>query len=71
MTNRLGEELESLRKQYGEVCHQEAEGHWFKITEYALPPECSLKASSIVFYVTQGHPGLPPYGFFAPLERFD
>lgn len=72
MRPRITEEWALLRQHFGEVEHAEAAGEdWFKLPRYPLPSGWSIGGAAveevpIVFLVTAGHPGAPPYGFLAP-----
>lgn len=56
-----------LRRHYDTVEHSEAGGlHWFHISPLITPGHWSPDAIPVVFFVTAGHPGAPPYGFFVP-----
>lgn len=67
MTRRIVEELRLLRGQYAHVEHAEANDlHWFFVSTVRMPDTCSPAEIEVVFAVTQGYPGVEPYGFFIP-----
>lgn len=67
MENRIEEELALLRKCLPNVEYQkEGDEHWFLIRKFLVPEPWSLNEIDIVFFVTKGYPGVPPYGFFVP-----
>lgn len=67
MTPRIEAELALLRRQYRQVDYMAAHAmHWFRVHVLKTPDGWSPDEISVVFAVTEGHPGAPPYGFFVP-----
>ena len=66
---RIGAELALLRQRYEAVEHIEAlDIHWFRVEAVRTAPDWSLDKTEVVFSVTQGYPGVKPYGFYVPVE---
>lgn len=67
MEPRIEAELNLLRLHYETVEYQQAPGlHWFLVKSLRTTEGWSPEAIPVVFSVTEGHPGTPPYGFFVP-----
>ena len=69
MKERIKAELALLRRYYDTVDYTECSNvHWFKVEGVRTAPNWSSEATVVVFSVTQGYPGAPPYGFYVPAE---
>lgn len=70
---RIEEEISLLRRQYNDVQYKEENSlHWFLVEPIHLFDGWSPLSIPVVFYITEGHPGTQPYGFFVPIEaKFD
>ncbi|MCG8594177.1 MAG: hypothetical protein MI785_07360 [Kiloniellales bacterium] len=67
MNKRIEAELALLRRHYREVDYQAAKAmHWFQIHMLKTPEGWLPAEIPAVFAVTEGHPGVQPYGFFVP-----
>lgn len=67
MTPRIEAELALLRRQYHQVDYMAAHAmHWFRVHVLKTPDGWSPDEIPVIFAVTEGHPGAPPYGFFVP-----
>ena len=42
--------------------------HWFRVEMLRTPEKWAPAEIPVVFAVTEGHPGVQPYGFFVPEE---
>lgn len=63
--DRIADELELLKRYYPDIEYQFANGlHWFYLPNLVFDME--RPSIPVVFYVTEGHPGAEPYGFFFP-----
>lgn len=68
MTARIEAELALLRTRYAQVDHVEAKGlHWFRVEPLKTPAGWAPPAIPVTFSVTQGYPGVAPYGFYVPI----
>ena len=66
---RISDELNLLKKHYQHVeCLQVEGSYWFRIEPFDVPENCLPRRTILVYSVTIGHPGLPPYGFYIPAE---
>ncbi len=64
---RIDQELDLLRPQFVNIeCQELAGSYWFLVPSIELPDNCHPRTISVVFSVTTGHPGAPPYGFYLP-----
>ena len=64
---RIAEELALLQKHFENVICQQVDGsYWFRIEPFHTPENCQPGQVAVVFSVTTGHPGPPPYGFYIP-----
>ncbi len=64
---RVAEELELLQKHFDDVECRGADGsYWFRVEPLHAPANCEPEQIAVVFSVTTGHPGPPPYGFYIP-----
>lgn len=69
MNERIDSELKLLRLHYANVEYKEENNlHWFKVGNISTPKGWSPSHIHVIFFVTQGHPGTQPYGFFVPAE---
>jgi hypothetical protein len=72
MRGRIRDELELLRRHFGDVVHAEANGRdWFKLARYAMPAGWRIGDAGVVevavcFLVKGNYPGGAPYGFLGP-----
>lgn len=70
MNARMTEELALLRQHYEKVEYSTDNAmHWFRVQSLNTPDEpgqWSPPRIPVVFAVTEGYPGIPPYGFFVP-----
>jgi hypothetical protein len=67
VTARIEAELDLLRLHYVGVDHLKADTlDWFQVYGLRTPEDWSPRAIAVVFSVTQGYPGAPPYGFYVP-----
>ena len=66
---RIQAELTLLRHKFPEVVHKPGnDGHWFLIKGFLAPPPWKPEETAVCFFITNGHPGAPPYGFFVLTE---
>lgn len=66
---RIDQELALLKGQFDKVeCQELAGSYWFFVSAIELPETCQPHRISVVFSVTTGHPGAPPYGFYLPAD---
>jgi hypothetical protein len=64
---RIEAELALLRQHYRQVDYLAAHAmHWFRVHALKVPEGWSHTDIPAVFAVTEGHPGVQPYGFFVP-----
>jgi len=69
MNARVEAELGLLRQHYRQVDYLAANAmHWFQVHGIRVPENWSPPEFAAVFPVTEGHPGVEPYGFFVPAE---
>jgi hypothetical protein len=67
MNARIEAELALLRQHYQQVDYLAAHAmHWFRVHALKMPEGWSHTDIPAVFGVTEGHPGVQPYGFFVP-----
>ena len=67
MSTRIEAELALLRQQYRQVDYLFSGAmHWFRVHALKVPEGWSQGEIAAVFTVTEGHPGVEPYGFFVP-----
>ena len=65
MQDRIDEELAFIRQIFPDVEYQE-EGRWVRLFSYSLPEGWNRAKSDVVFQISEGHPGAPPYGMYVP-----
>lgn len=66
---RLEQELVLLKKNFGEVDHQQVNGlHWFRIRAYQMPAGWNPSPGPVVFSVQTGYPGVQPYAFYVSAD---
>ncbi len=53
------------RKYPAAVLHEE--GRWVLIPSYPLPQGWNRSETEVAFQINDGHPGVPPYGFYVPI----
>ena len=69
MNERINAEFALLRLHYASVDYLEANAmHWFRVQALKTPENWVPVEISVVFAVTNGYPGVQPYGFFVPKE---
>lgn len=69
LKTRMEAELDLLRLHYTKIEYVAADGlHWFSVETVRTAPGWSSEATPVAFSVTQGHPGVAPYGFYVPEE---
>lgn len=70
---RIKEEISLLKQYYNNVSYKEETGlHWFLVETIQLHNGWEPSVVPVIFYVTEGHPGTQPYGFFVPMgTKFD
>lgn len=67
MNERMNVELALLRRHYTKVDQLAANGmYWFMVQMLKTPDKWSPAEIAVVFSVTEGYPGVQPYGFFVP-----
>ena len=67
MNTRIEAELELLRLHYRKVEYVAAGPiHWFSVHDLRTPDGWMPDVIPAAFLVTEGHPGVQPYGFFVP-----
>ena len=67
MNERINTELTLLRQHYTKVDYlAENAMHWFMVQMLKTPDKWSPADIPVVFAVTEGYPGVEPYGFFVP-----
>ena len=69
MNARIDAELALLRQHYARVDYLAANAmHWFKVQMLKTPDKWAPAEIPVAFAITEGHPGVQPYGFFVPQE---
>lgn len=69
MNARIEAELALLRQHFERVDHLAVNFmHWLRIQFLKTPEGWSPEEIPAVFAITEGHPGVQPYGFFVPDE---
>ena len=69
MNARIEAELALLRLHYTSVDYVAANAmHWLRVQMLKTPEKWAPAEIPVVFAVTEGHPGVQPYGFFVPQE---
>lgn len=69
MNTRIKAELALLRQHFDHIEHVlEDRMHWFKVQSLKMPEGWAPAKVPVVFSVTEGYPGVQPYGFFVPVE---
>jgi len=61
---RIAQELALLRARWPDTEYRAA-GHWFRIPAYQVSAGWNRSATDVAFQPQVGHPGTPPYGFYA------
>lgn len=62
-TERIGAEIELLRRAYPNLEQKEA---WVRLSGVALPPGWAPNPIDVSFQISAAFPGAPPYGIFVP-----
>ena len=65
MEQRIGQELELLRRRFSNLEYRE-DGRWVRIPGYPLPEKWNRSATDVAFQIPVGYPGTPPYGIYVP-----
>lgn len=65
MEQRIGQELELLRRRFSNLEYRE-DGRWIRVAEYPLPEGWNRPATDVAFQIPVGYPGTPPYGIYVP-----
>ena len=69
MNTRIEAELALLRLHYTRVDYVAANAmHWFGVQMLKTPEKWAPAEIPVVFAVTEGYPGVQPYGFFVPQQ---
>lgn len=64
---RVNDELEHLQRHFdGVECIEDNGSYWLRVPGLVLESYCAPADIPIVFSLTKGFPGAPPYGFFVP-----
>lgn len=68
MSTRIEQELALLRRHFPDLEYR-AEGQWVRLPRYPVPEDLWDRGETeVCFQILPGHPGQPPYGFYAPAD---
>ena len=63
MTERIAQELELVRRTFGELEHSPG-GNWVIIKHLKLPPGWNMSETELLFLIPSGFPLVPPDNFY-------